>query len=214
MLKGIVLGIVLGILLVFAGAYFYFASGKVPVATNSPEMPFERKLARIALHAYLEKLPHSSPGVPADESNFLEGAKIYKQNCAPCHSLPGEPRTAIADGMFPRPPQLFRGKGVTDDEAWETVNGGIRMTGMPGFRDHLSETQIWQVSVLLKNADKILPAVKAELAPAASASAPAQAPCSGACLFLPVDLSQTTGIPSGGHRRSFWEGWDGFGKYP
>jgi len=194
MLKGIVLGIVLGILLVLAGTYFYFASGKVPVATNSPEMPFERKLARIALHAYLDKLPHSSPGVPADESNFLEGAKIYKQNCAPCHSLPGEPRTAIAGGMFPRPPQLFRGKGVTDDETWETywtVNGGIRMTGMPGFRDHLSETQIWQVSVLLKNADKIPPAVKAELAPAASASAPAQPVASPGSGSAPVPVSET-----------------------
>jgi len=97
--------------------------------------------------------------------------------------------------MFPRPPQLFRGKGVTDDEAWETywtVNGGIRMTGMPGFRDHLSETQIWQVSVLLKNADKIPPAVKAELAPAASASAPAQAAASpGQTNGAPVPASAT-----------------------
>jgi mono/diheme cytochrome c family protein len=57
--------------------------------------------------------------------------------------------------------------GVTDDEPWETywkVANGIRMTGMPGFKDRLSETQMWQVSVLVKNADKISPAVKGELA--------------------------------------------------
>ena len=82
--------------------------------------------------------------------------------------------------MFPAPPQLFRGMGVTDDEAWETywkVNGGIRMSGMPGFHDRLSDTQMWQVSVLLKNADKISPAVKAELAvTAAPAPAAAAAP--------------------------------------
>jgi mono/diheme cytochrome c family protein len=34
---------------------------------------------------------------------------------------------------------------------------------MPGFKDHLSETQMWQVAVLVRNADKISPAVKAEL---------------------------------------------------
>jgi hypothetical protein len=87
--------------------------------------------------------------------------------------------------MFPQPPQLFKGTGVTDDEAWETywkVYGGIRMTGMPGFSEHLSETKMWQVSVLLKNADKISPTVKAELAvtpaaaPAAVSTAPASAP--------------------------------------
>jgi thiosulfate dehydrogenase len=184
MLKGVIVGIVVGILLVIFGIYFYFSGGHAPVATKGPEMPFEHKLAHMAQDAYLDKLPHANPAVPADEANFLAGAKVYKENCAVCHGLPGEPKTAIADGMFPSPPQLFRGTGVTDDEPWETywkVSGGIRMTGMPGFAEHLGETKMWQVSVLLKNADKISPAVKAELAsesPATSApssSAPAGA---------------------------------------
>jgi mono/diheme cytochrome c family protein len=68
--------------------------------------------------------------------------------------------------MFPAPPHLFRGMGVTDDEPWETywkVENGIRLTGMPGFKGRLSETQIWQVTVLVKNADKISDAAKAAL---------------------------------------------------
>jgi len=168
MLKGILLGIVLGFVLVFIGGYLYFASGQAPVATNSPEMPFERKFAKLALHAYLDKLPHPNPTVPADEPNLMAGAKVYKENCAVCHGLPGEPHNAIGNGMFPKPPLLFRGVGVTDDDAWESyhkVSGGIRMTGMPGFKDRLSDTQLWQVSVLVKNADKLPPSVKAELAP-------------------------------------------------
>jgi thiosulfate dehydrogenase len=175
MLKGVIVGVIVGILLVIFGIYFYFAGGHAPVATKAPEMPFEHKLAHMAQDAYLDKLPHPKPAVAEDEANFLAGAKVYKENCAVCHGLPGEPKTAIADGMFPAPPQLFRGTGVTDDEAWETywkVSGGIRMTGMPGFADHLGETKMWQVSVLVKNADKISPAVKAELAsetPATSA---------------------------------------------
>jgi mono/diheme cytochrome c family protein len=129
-------------------------------------MPFERRLARMGLHAYLNKVPHREPQVPADERNLLAGAKVYKEHCAVCHGLPEAARTAIAEGMFPKPPQLFKGTGVTDDDAWESywkVAGGIRMTGMPGFRDHLSETQMWQVAVLVKNADKITAAVKAAL---------------------------------------------------
>jgi hypothetical protein len=45
---------------------------------------------------------------------------------------------------------------------------------MPGFKDRLSETQMWQVSVLVKNADKISPSVKAELAvtPGATVTVP------------------------------------------
>lgn len=168
MFKGILIGILVGVLLVLIGTYYYFASGHAPVVTKGPEMPFEHKFAHMALDAYLNKMPHSNPPVPANDQNFLEGVRVYKEHCAVCHGLPGEPKTAIADGMFPPPPQLFRGTGVTDDEPWETywkISGGIRMSGMPGFSERLSETKMWQVSVLLKNADKISPAVKAELAP-------------------------------------------------
>jgi thiosulfate dehydrogenase len=183
MLKGLIVGILLGFVLVFIGVYFYFATGQAPVATNSAEMPFEHRFAHMALEAYLKAKPHPNPPVPQDESSYLAGAKVYTDNCAVCHGLPGEPKTAIAAGMFPKPPQLFHGVGVTDDEAWETywkVYSGIRMTGMPGFGDRLSETQMWQVSVLLKNADKISPAVKAALASPSgtptAAPAPATAP--------------------------------------
>jgi mono/diheme cytochrome c family protein len=73
--------------------------------------------------------------------------------------------------MYPAPPQLFQGVGVTDDDAWESywkVENGIRMSGMPAFKGQLTEKQIWQVSVLVKNADKINDAVKKELAAGAS----------------------------------------------
>jgi thiosulfate dehydrogenase len=176
MLKGLIWGILLGALLVLGGVFFYFATGRAPVAVTAPEMPFEHKMAHMALNAYLNKLPHPSPQVLADEKNLLEGAKVYKEHCAVCHGLPGQEPTAIAAGMAPRPPQLFKGTGVTDDEEWESywkVAGGIRMTGMPGFKGSLSDTQIWQVAVLVKNADKITPAARAELSGVPVAAVPA-----------------------------------------
>jgi mono/diheme cytochrome c family protein len=39
---------------------------------------------------------------------------------------------------------------------------------MPGFKGQLTEAQIWQVAVLVKNADKITEPVKKELAAGAS----------------------------------------------
>ena len=191
MLKALILGVLLGVVLVFLGIYFYFATGQAPVTTKSSQMPFEHRFAHMALDAYLNKQPHANPPVAADESTFQAGAKVYTEHCAVCHGLPGEPKTAIADGMFPKPPQLFHGVGVTDDEAWETywkVNGGIRMTGMPGFGDRLSETQMWQVTVLLKNADKISPGVKAQLLAGASPS--------GAATATPTPAPSSTPAPN------------------
>ncbi len=56
---------------------------------------------------------------------------------------------------------------MTDDPAWEThwkAANGIRMSGMPGFRSKLTDTQLWQVSQLLAHADKISESVKKALA--------------------------------------------------
>jgi thiosulfate dehydrogenase len=166
MFKGFLLGIVIGILLLGCGVYYYFSSGHAPVATSAAPMPLERRFAKLGLHAYLDRLPHPQPAVAADETNLLTGAKVYKEQCAVCHGLPGEPKSAVSQGMYPAPPQLFHGVGVTDDEAWESywkVENGIRMSGMPGFKGQLTETQIWQVALLVKNADKITEAVRKEL---------------------------------------------------
>jgi thiosulfate dehydrogenase len=180
MLRALVIGILIGVLLVAAGAWFYFTKGWAPVAVADPPMLFEKKLAHSALNARISKDPHTDPApVPLTEETYLAGADVYKQNCAVCHGLPGQPQSAIEQGMFPKPPELFHGTGVTDDPAWETywkAKNGIRLTGMPAFKGALSDTQIWQVSVLAANADKISPVVKAALAsPPAGVAAAAPA---------------------------------------
>ncbi|HEX4489225.1 MAG TPA: cytochrome c [Terriglobales bacterium] len=166
-MKGFLLGVVTTIAVLIAVVFGYFASGRAPVATSAPPMPFEGQFAHMALHARMEKeMPKQSP-VAADEPNLTGGARVYMEHCAVCHGVPGKEQTAIAKGEFPRPPHLFQGKGVTDDEPGETywkVANGIRLTGMPGFDQHLSTTEMWQVSLLLANADKITDPVKAVLA--------------------------------------------------
>jgi len=157
----------LGIMLLSTSIWAYFLSGSAPVATDARPMPMEKYLAKKALHAVLDR--EMPKGVPLEttEANFLAGAHIYKDNCAVCHGSPGTSVTAIAHGMFPKPPELLHGKGVTDDTAGETywkVMNGIRLTGMPGFRGSLSETPAWQVSIMLAQADKLPESVKAFLA--------------------------------------------------
>jgi thiosulfate dehydrogenase len=182
------LGLVVGLILVPLGAYLYLTGSSVPVATSDGDMPFEAFFARKALHERIEKeMPKTVP-VELSEVNYVAGAEVYKEQCAVCHGLPLAPKTAIAAGMYPRPPQLFEGKGVTDDEAGESywkVANGIRLTGMPGFNKTLSPTQMWQVSVLLAHADKLPPAAKQALvttlsSPGAPASTTPQASPSAA----------------------------------
>ena len=194
MLKGLFVGFILTLAALAAVVYLYFSTGRAPVATSAEPMPFERTFARMGLHAYLDRKPHPERQVPTNEQTYLAGAQVYKDHCAVCHGLPGQGeiyqlgersrvhRTLEIDDFLHRLPVLhpaelieFRCGGACE------VEGGIRMTGMPGFQGRLSETQIWQVSVLLKDADKIPTSVKSALAPEtagaqAGTTPPANAP--------------------------------------
>jgi mono/diheme cytochrome c family protein len=151
-------GLIIGLIIIPASVYGYFRFGMAPVATNSAPMPFEKSFAKMGLHARMDKeYPRTVP-ISADASNYMAGAHLYREHCAVCHGVAGQPPTSVAKGMYPKPPQLVSDNMVTDDPAGETywkVANGIRMTGMPAFKASLSDQQMWQVSLLLANADKL-----------------------------------------------------------
>ncbi len=153
-----VIGLVIGIVLLPICALVYILLGRAPVSTAAPPLPLERWLASTALHARISHEAPRQPALPASEDNLVAGARIYGEHCAVCHGMSGQPKTATAKGMFPPPPQLLHGKGVTDDPPGETywkAANGIRLTGMPAYRGSLTDSQLWQVSQMLANADKL-----------------------------------------------------------
>lgn len=152
------LGLLIGLLIFPAFGFWYINSGRMPVATDAPPLPMERHLAHLALKLKIDKSAPEKPGVPADEPNLLAGAKLYVAQCAVCHGMQGDEKSAIAKGMFPEPPQLFHFTGVTDDppgESYWKIENGIRLTGMPAFKGSLSETEMWQIAQFVATGNKV-----------------------------------------------------------
>jgi len=173
-----ILGLVLGTALIPATVALYLVSGRAPAATSDRPMPFERLIARKALKNKIQREMPTIVPLAANEATFLAGAKVYRKNCAMCHGLPSQSAPAVSSRMFPKAPQLFRTEEmVTDDTPGETfwkAQNGIRLTGMPGFATALSQEQLWQVSLLLANADKLPPSVQQELTATAAPPLPAK----------------------------------------
>jgi thiosulfate dehydrogenase len=155
------LGVVVGIVLVAATVFAYLRFGNLPVAADDHPMPLERWFSHSALGERIDRDAQKAP-IAADDAVYAAGAQIYTQNCAVCHGVPDH-SVWMASHMFPKAPQLFVRHedgvvGVSDDPAGETywkVANGIRLSGMPAFKDTLSTTEMWQVSLLLANADKL-----------------------------------------------------------
>jgi mono/diheme cytochrome c family protein len=158
------LGFVLAIVMMVAGVGVYLRWGSPPVATADKPFPFEREIVSVPLNARIAAQMQTPPfGI--DEDVYEGGAHVYRAQCAACHGTPGHD-VGYAKYMYPAPPQLWKKHatgavvGVSDDEPGETywkVANGIRLTGMPAFNHILSDTQMWQVTLLLKNADQQLP---------------------------------------------------------
>ncbi len=157
-------GMVIGIFLPPIGGYIFIISGGMPVAAKGVPLPMERFIAKLAIdRAMKDDITRRSP-LSSDEMNLLAGAKIYVKHCDVCHGLSANQPTFISKGLFPRPPQFFEpNQGLTEDpigEVFWSVKNGMRLTGMPGFDESLSETEIWQVSQFLLSADKLPPSAQ------------------------------------------------------
>ena len=159
-----ILGFVFAFVVLFVGVFIYFKFGKPPVATADKPFPFEAQIVKVPLNARIDR-EMEKPPFGTSEDVYETGAMAYKLQCAACHGVPGED-VAFAKGMYPHAPQLWkkhaRGNvvGVSDDEAGETywkIKNGIRLTGMPSFDHVLTTEQMWDVALLLKNADQQLP---------------------------------------------------------
>ena len=165
-MRGFILGVVITILMFVVGGYLFVHGGGVSMATAAPPLPLEKTVAKMALRASIGNAADLKDPLPFDDSSMLAGVNAYKQqHCSFCHGAPGQVRTAISKGMFPSPPQLFEKEDmVTDDPEGVTywkLTHGIRLSEMPAFADALSDTQRWQVTMLVAHADKISPAVQA-----------------------------------------------------
>ena len=161
----VVVSFLSGFLLLPLGLYLYLAFGRPPVATADNPFPMEAKIVAIPLDARIKHDMPAAPPIPASDENLNAGAGIYEDKCEDCHGTADAP-SAIGRTMFPQAPQ-FWAKGQSgavtagNDPAgaiYWVVKNGIRLTGMPAYGKALTETQLWQVSLLLSRANQPLPA--------------------------------------------------------
>ncbi len=179
-----VFGFVLALAVIFLAAWGYLKFGRPPVAVADKAFPMEAQIVHVPLNARIAK-EMQQPPFGTSEDVFEAGARMYETSCASCHGSPGRD-SPFAKWMYPSAPQLWKkhGKspvvGVSDDDPGITfwkVKNGIRLTGMPAYGHIYTDAQIWQIALLLKNADQTLPdPVLTLLARPAALSSPAGAP--------------------------------------
>ena len=111
--------------------------------------------------------PERMPPFGASEDVFEAGARTYRAQCAGCHGRPGRDAPGSAsDSRSDQHAVQFWSKrdaraGVaiakTAGALYAETADGVQAKGMPSYRGHLEETELWDLALLLKASGDDLP---------------------------------------------------------
>ena len=141
----LVVGGVLAALVLMYSGVFNVAATVVDSAALNWALVIVRE-ASVSLHSRDIEMP--AAGTVADRDN---GFRIYRQECAMCHTPIGRTPQPMAVGFNPQAPSF----GADADDMtpaglfWVTKNG-IRFTGMPAWGPSRGDKEIWDVVEFMK----------------------------------------------------------------
>ncbi|MBI3674545.1 MAG: cytochrome c, partial [Rhizobiales bacterium] len=81
------------------------------------------------------------------------GFRFFRQECAMCHTPPGQVGTMMSKGLNPAPPPLAGlVEDMTDAELFWVTENGIRFTGMPAWYPTHVDRDLWDVVAFMRAA--------------------------------------------------------------
>ncbi len=113
----------------------------------------------LTAHSSVANGPAPSPPFGTSEEVFEQGARLYAANCAGCHGRPGK------DAKGPLAAQFWSRTNVSGAQAIaqpvgalfaQTAKGNL-VQGMPSYGQRLTDTELWDLALLLKSAHEELP---------------------------------------------------------
>ncbi|MGH9772656.1 MAG: c-type cytochrome [Candidatus Acidiferrales bacterium] len=152
---------VLAGVVVLAGLFVYIRFGFVDSRADIPVSGLEKATAMPALDASVERrAPDIKNPVAPTDANLLAGMRIYQTNCASCHGDINHPRGKLAEALYPRAPQFLEdAPDMPENQNFFIIQHGIRLSGMPAWKQVLSDQQMWQVTTFLSHMNKLPPQV-------------------------------------------------------
>jgi mono/diheme cytochrome c family protein len=141
------------------GGWAFVESGLFNAGASSPHS----KLTEWITHeTMIHSVRRHAAGIEAPArvtaAQVRAGFCTYETHCVACHGAPAVARESWVGGMEPSPPYLLDTTSRwTPSELFWIARNGIKMTGMPGWRDSMSDPQIWEVVGFLEAMRRLPP---------------------------------------------------------
>ncbi|HXH11281.1 MAG TPA: c-type cytochrome [Alphaproteobacteria bacterium] len=116
--------------------------------------------AKLVLPPYDVGEPDYEPALATDRVDTARGAKLFALNCARCHGLQGDGQGPVGYLLHPPPRDFtkgiykirstYTGQLPTDRDLFRAITLGLPGSGMPAWKDKLSQEERWQLVHYLK----------------------------------------------------------------
>jgi mono/diheme cytochrome c family protein len=178
-MRKFLLGFVAGVAVIALAAFYYVRFGFLDSRADIPVNALEQKIAMPSLDASVDRrAPDIKNPVEASDANLIAGMKIYQANCAACHGDVNHTHAMLADSLYPRAPQFAEDSpDMPENQNLYIIQHGVRLSGMPAWKQSLSDQQMWQVTTFLSHMDRLPPQVSEQWkANADGSTAPTSSP--------------------------------------
>jgi|SRR5579863_1321645 len=174
-MRRFILGVVTTVIVGVLAVLFVGLTGRISMRADILPTSLEKNMAMRMMDANVARnAPKIANPMQATDQNLIAGASIYLKRCAICHGDPANPESSIAKTLYPPPPQfLTDAPDMEDNENYYIILHGVRWTGMPGWKNVLTDRDVWTVVTFLSHMNNLPPAAKAVFGPSGNQPAPA-----------------------------------------
>ena len=143
----------IAVLIVFGAAILagFVWSGVYNVGADDPHWSTTKSLLTIVRNRSITVHSHAITVPDLDDPQLVAmGAGHYSEMCTQCHLAPGMENSELREGLYPKPPVLY--KTAIKDPAREfwIIKHGIKMTAMPAWGTSHSDRAIWAMVAFLR----------------------------------------------------------------
>lgn len=160
-MRNLILGFAIGVIVVLAIAFLWVRFGLIDPRADTSESSIEKAIAMPSLDAAVDRhAPEVKNPLDSSDATLVAGMKIYQANCASCHGDISHPQGALAEALYPRAPQFADdAPDMPENQNFYIIQHGVRLSGMPAWKQSLSDQEMWQVTTFLSHMDKLPPSV-------------------------------------------------------
>jgi mono/diheme cytochrome c family protein len=159
-LHHLLIGVAIGVAVVVPlGVFAYVKSGIYNVAASHPHTKFTTWITHeTMIHSVRRHAAGLTPPSWTSAAQLGAGLCAYETHCSACHGAAAVARQRWVAGLEPQPPYLLDAtQHFTPSQLFWIAKNGIKMTGMPAWRESLSDREIWNVVAWLEASTRLPP---------------------------------------------------------